>query len=358
MEKICISTLTHAAIKRGMFLEETIKSVADNLNYDKKIDWYILSNGIDEEMQESINKIKKLYKDKIRWHITISDINLGVGAGINKLNELTINYKYNLFIEGDWILIPNDISGHSKNWFSNCINLLDKNKEIDQIQLRRYLDDLDNRQYGYGDWIRHENIKKEINNGDEFLILKKRSYTNPPSIRRSQSLINKGIFPLKEYFDKKGNPLELKGNKEWGQAEIEAGKHKDINTAWLKFGNFVHLDDWHLKNNWEILKENPNLGCHKYNTGYSGCKYGLMFPQPYFCSVCELNETLYDFDNHNARYESQLIPLIFAKAEETTINRKIKFIVKNPTINIEKNVIYNRDCPPLYQRGKNLKLKN
>ena len=156
--KFCIATLTHNDTNRDVYLRKTVESFIDNTEFDNMFDWYIHCNGQYDLMDDVIKEMTSKYWDKINFYYSSSPDNMGVGVGINYLNSLIRDYEYVLFLEGDWICLPGEISGHN-DWLRDCLNYLDKNKNISQVLLRRYISDLDDRQYGYGYWIREDNIK-------------------------------------------------------------------------------------------------------------------------------------------------------------------------------------------------------
>jgi hypothetical protein len=301
-----ISTLTHNDIKRDVYLKNTIDSFIENTTYEGKIDWFIHCNGKSDLIFDVVTNAMTLYSDRVNFHYSFSEINKGVGAGINHLNNLTKKYRYTLFLEGDWICLPPKISGHT-NWLQDCINYLEQNNHISQVLLRRYISDLDDRMYGYGYWIREDNIKNVVRMDNEYVELVKKEYTNNPHIRRNDDFYSVGIFPLNEYYDEDGNPIELKGKSMWGQAEIQAeSKGYKINTSYLAFGNMVHCEHWSYYGKYNELKDNAQT-CMKYkNTGYLGCKYGYFFPDKKFCEVCDHSKNFSDLERHEQEYESKL----------------------------------------------------
>lgn len=309
-KKFCIQTLTHSFLGRGEMLTTTVDSFLENslfpeyiLSENGKIDWYVRFNGTDEELLFQFEKLKIKYNDIVNWYEYRGE-NLGVGAGINFLNRLTKDYEYVFFLEGDWITLPDSISGLN-NWLPAVISCLEEHKDIDVIYLRKYLSDIDDRQFGYSYWIREENIKERVElDGNTFLKLVKREYSNNPHIRRNSKFFEVGIFPLEEFFDKEGKPLEIKGNDLWGQAEIKAEPVGFlVNSSYITFGNMVHIDHfYHHYNfneikNWESFEETTTT-CGKYSTGKSGCKYGYFFPDEKFCSVCDHSKNFTHNENH------------------------------------------------------------
>ena len=334
MNKVCVSTLTHDAPDRAKSLKMTIENFYKNY-HGPKIDWYILSNGYNQDIKDVTEWAVDNCSDKFRFDIELSAKNLGVGGGINKLNaKHDSTHEYTFFLEGDWINLPNDISGHSKDWFWNAVKLLDENKMIDQVQFRRFLDELDDRQYGYGFWIRKDNFERYIENGDKWMFVKEREYVNNPVLIRNSKFYDENVFPLGEYFDSDGNTLETKENPEmWGKAEIEAVKNTKLNAAWLMFGNFVHAEHFtEFNDDWDKLRES-NLGCGKHKFGLSTCKYGYLFTRAFggFCYGCKLSEGLHDHEKHQHRYEREIIQFEREEGDEIMF-KEIDKIVDDPTI--------------------------
>lgn len=286
--KFCISTLTHSAPNRDKFLRLTIKTFLENTSLPK-VEWYIHCNGFDQSIVDVVEEAKQLYSDKIVFHFTQSENN-GVGFGINRLNEQTEQYEYVLFLEGDWITIPTD-----ENWLNTCLSYMDSNSGVDQILLRRYLHDVDDRQFGFGYWIREDNINF-IN--EPFLHLKKKEYTNNPYIRRNKRFYEAEIFPLQEFIID-GQPTELKDRENWGQAELKAEPlGYKLHSVYLMMGTMVHCDHFPIYDDWETL-EQKKTKCIHYNT----CKYGYLFSNERFCGLCIKEASFSDLERHNQLYE-------------------------------------------------------
>ena len=331
MKKIAIQTLTYNNISRVKALYLTFKTFYDNYK-GPVLDWFIILNGHNEDIVNLIEEHIKVLNDKFNIKYYVNSDNKGVGVGLNQLNDLCKEYEYTFLLEDDWINIPYYMSGHTENWFLNSVKLLDDNKDIDNIQFRRYLDDLDDRQYGYSHWLSISNLKEQIFNGDEYFVFNKREYTNNPSMRRMKSFYEKGILPLNEFWD--GDiPLEIKGNDYWGQAEIVAMKHTDIVTAWLYLGNFIHHENWKYDDDF-VKWKSEGFGCGINNMkGWNRCKYGYLFPGHYFCGVCVKDQTIHSLESHSNLYLQEILPLEHAYEDHDFIINKIKSLVKNTTIN-------------------------
>ena len=300
MQTFCIATLTHDSPDRANSLRLTVKTFLDNTDIPK-LDWFIHYNGTNADITHVIDELLLQYKDRVNFHISGSSINKGVGAGINQLNTYIKDYKYVLFLEGDWITLPSNISGHS-DWLQSCINYLNDNEHIDQILLRRYLNDVDDRQFGYGYWIKEDNIK-QIN--QPFIDLVKKEYTNNPHIRRTSKYYELGIFPLPEFYNEKGEPTELKHKEMWGQAEIQSEvKGYALGSSYMSFGNMVHAEhfiSYYTEDDWSFTIE--KLTKCRFN---SPCKYGYLFSNDKFCSFCDDNKSFSNLERHNQEYEQSL----------------------------------------------------
>lgn len=302
MKHFAVGTLTHDDIKRDDYLWDTIISFADNTDYPGIIDWFIYLNGhVNSPIYDVVEEASNQFAHKISFHIQCGMKNNGVGYGINQLNKHLQNYKYSLFLEGDWITLPQEFTNQDKNWLVRSLDLMEK-ENLDQIQLRKYLNDVDDRQFGLGYWTNERNVEKVENS---YVFLKEREYTNNPHIRRNQAYYDLGIFPLQEFFDEDGNPTELKTSTHWGQAEVKAeGLGKQLKSAWLKGGMMIHCDHF----NFPSLEEAKNHmnGCDYDDGSLIHCKYGFMFPREEFCVHCRKDKDFRDLEEHNWIFERNL----------------------------------------------------
>jgi len=336
MENFCIGTLTHDAPKRGEYFIDTVNSFLENTIVPEGVNWFIYFNGgHNSPVISSINEMIDKWGHKVNFHLFCEGKNLGVGPGINKLNEHLKLYEYSFFLEGDWITLPQSISGFDKTWLMDCLELLETNNEIDQIQLRRFLHDVDDRQFGYGYWIKQSNIKQET---DKFFFLNEREYGNNPTVRRNQKHFDVGIFPLKEYYDEAGEPMELKGNPYWGQAEIQSsGLGKQLGSAALKFGNFVHCDHWQYGTDFEKAIEDIK-GCGFKTNSVINCKYGFLFPREEFCLGCRASKAFTDLESHNIFFETEIHHAFWSKQPKETIKERILTNEELPPVNIDEYI--------------------
>jgi hypothetical protein len=297
----CIATLTHDGVKRDTQLELTINTFLENTNIPF-VKWFIFINGESEAIFNVCDNLRTKWKHKVDIIPIQSNINLGVGAGINRLNDYCRDYKYTLFLEGDWITLPKNIAGFDSEWLNRSLEMMETNN-IEQIQLRKYQHDTDNRQFGFAYWIVDKNVESVT---DEFVFLKERDYTNNPHIRKNSAYYNLGVFPLKEFYDESGNPTELKTSTQWGQAEIQAFElGRKLKSAWLKNGIMVHCDHWHYDDNFDKVVENIS-GCGYETNCAINCKYGFTFPREEFCKFCDSTKDFKDLTEHNSRFEASL----------------------------------------------------
>ena len=340
INNFCVTTLTHNAPDRADALRAAITSFMQEYT-GSKFEWFIVVNVTNEDINKTLEWAVEEFNERVQFNIRINQKNSGPGGGINQLNKLASEYEYQLFIEGDWMVVPNKITG-AGDWIQNSVRLLEDNKDIDQIHYRRYLDDLDDRQYGFSYWTREDNILKKLDNGTSFLLLKNREYTNNPSMRRMSKFYQEGVFPLDTFDNEDGSSNEVKGNPMWGQAELRAmGKtKKSLNAAWLEFGNFVHYEDWHYKENWDAYIED-NFGCGIPNLkAHNRCKYGYLVPGHFFCAVCEKNTDITDLVRHSNSYLKHVLPLEHNNEEGTIddIFRILDDIVEVPMIDARSYV--------------------
>jgi len=343
MKKFCILTLTHESNNRPMYLQDTIESFLNNTEYDEIIDWFIYINKTNQEFISICNQLIEKYKERVNFKIIHSNVNNGVGYGINRLNDLSIDYEYSLFLEGDWKCMSSEISGQPKTWLKTSIELLDENQDVNAVFLRRYINDYESRSTGIFANYSVENCKIESKNELKYFTATANIYTNNPLIRRNKYFYDSKTFPLQEFFDANGNPTELKINdviySDWGQAEIRAQPiNKQIKYIMLVWGNFCHID--HMgdfdKNTQKFVENESTAGCKKYNYGQSKCKFGYYTISPHFCTLC--STTISDLELQKMfAIESYLLDTLEINKDKWTKEQKIQF-VKDQNLTPETNL--------------------
>ncbi len=282
------------------YFPSVIKSFLENCNY-RPLKWYIFNNGSSQNVKHYLNSLNRRYED-VEFIVKHSDKNLGCGAGVNRANNLVREYKYVLFLEDDWIHLPNKIVGTKETWLKDVINFMENQKDCDFIYLRKIKSETETIRgsiwYGY-----HPELFEREKNG--YIKLTEAEYTNNPHLRRNDALYEKEVLPLIEFFDENGCALEIKGNKEWGLAELKA---KRVKNFWINSsGPFSHED---LE-----TKKYKKIGCGKYRQkGISTCKYNYIEftngeHSKNWCLVCnmEKNKKYIYLKDNNEHFKRHLL---------------------------------------------------
>ena len=337
--KFCIATLSHDAQYRAEYLERTIVSFLD-ANPDFEGDWYIFLNSYNQDLLDVTELLFNKYSN-ITWHLELSEKNLGVGAGINRLNKMVENYEYVLFLEGDWTCLPQKISGLSPNWINELIECME-DSDLDQMVLRRYLNDTDDRQFGYSYWLKEDILLEEKNyKSITYWILSKKEYTNNPVIRRNKRFYETGILPLSEFFDDNGDAVEVKGNPNWGRAEIEKeAEGFQLKSAFMKWGTFVHDEHWPFKLDWDSYYDTLKP-CGIKGPEFS-CKYGYIRLEQYFCGCCPKNWKFTDLEKHNQYYERVIVELVDKNASKEEIIKGMQDIADGLIVNPDTYINFDK----------------
>lgn len=337
--KFCIATLSHDARYRAEYLERTIVSFLD-ANPDFDGDWYIFFNSYNQDLLDLTDLLFNKYSN-VSWHLELSEKNLGVGAGINRLNNMVEHYEYVLFLEGDWTCLPQKISGLSPNWINELIECME-DSDLDQMVLRRYLNDTDDRQFGYSYWLKEDILLEEKNyKSITYWILSKKEYTNNPVIRKNRRFYETRIFPLSEFFNANGDAVEVKGNPNWGRAEIEKETEGfQLKSAFMKWGTFVHDEHWPFKLDWDSYYDTLKP-CGIKGLEFS-CKYGYIKPEQYFCGCCPKNWKFTDLEKHNQYYERVIVELVDKNASREDIIKGMQDIADGLIVNPDTYINFDK----------------
>lgn len=337
--KFCIATLSHDARYRAEYLERTIVSFLD-ANPDFDGDWYIFFNSYNQDLLDLTDLLFNKYSN-VSWHLELSEKNLGVGAGINRLNNMVEHYEYVLFLEGDWTCLPQKISGLSPNWINELIECME-DSDLDQMVLRRYLNDTDDRQFGYSYWLKEDILLEEKNyKSITYWILSKKEYTNNPVIRKNRRFYETRIFPLSEFFNANGDAVEVKGNPNWGRAEIEKETEGfQLKSAFMKWGTFVHDEHWPFKLDWDSYYDTLKP-CGIKGLEFS-CKYGFIKPEQYFCGCCPKNWKFTDLEKHNQYYERVIVELVDKNASREDIIKGMQDIADGLIVNPDTYINFDK----------------
>lgn len=226
IKKIAIVILTHKEVDRPDALLRCVSGLVNNTVHSSIVPIYLFSNGISDDLRCAIDYVKdRKYEHFVVNDVKINETNLGCSFGVNSANEMVRDYEYVLFLEGDWIMI----NGIDKNWLSDCIKFLDDNPEVDQIYLRKIQSSMENRCFYGTRWFSH--ISEDMFRNTDMSI-----YTNNPVIRRNNRFYELGILPL-PYIEN-----EVKGQPQWGAAEIEHENKAHLESRIYKYGIFGHFE--------------------------------------------------------------------------------------------------------------------
>ena len=343
MKKICIATLSSR--DRVKFLKITIESFVERTILNEKIDWYIFSNGSSEI---TVSYIKELVLnqpyEKINFIASFSEENLGLGRGVNFLNNLIKDkYEYVYFLEDDWITLSFDLSGKDENWFNTTIDFLDENKNVTYVILRRYSSEMEMRCYSYAQII--DGIKETKNYKNCIYAKSKSAYVNNPHIRRDKIFWDDGIFP---HFEPENETKDNRIN--WCQSEIDANRRASgcgLETWYMLLGPIQHIEDIENRD----LDSTIRKGCGLYGEipgQRNSCKYGFIFHLGRWCGSCIKEEDITKISTHENRFIKMLeinrnihINKTISEEEGQKSLEKIMYDFGTPTIDGWKELVKN-----------------
>lgn len=286
----CITSLTHDAEGREIALYDTYTTFYRNTYFSGKLKVFLLINGTSEKLVETVERIDKEFGHSPEKSFDIelieSDINLGCSKGINWINEFGKDYKYVLFLEGDWITLKG-----SPTWLEESISFMEEREWVDMVYLRTFENSFKVRHHGSQWALTKENTETQ----ETFRKIESPIYTNNPMIRRNASFYDKCILPLTEIEN------EVHGSEHWGKAEIEA-EAKCRNTCiayYYKFGVFIHFDRPSVfdTKTGEYINRAPMFCPY-----FEKCKFGFIEDmEPVFCAGCNPYE-YEDWDTVDKQY--------------------------------------------------------
>ena len=116
----------------------------ERLNEFLKGHSFVVQNPFGDGLNEEVNLTVKVQLTGIKPMISVGDWKDFI--------------EYTLFLEGDWITLPKNIAGFDSEWLNRSLEMMEAN-DIEQIQLRKYQHDIDNRQFGFAYWIANRNVE-------------------------------------------------------------------------------------------------------------------------------------------------------------------------------------------------------
>jgi len=190
---VIVSILTRDCTNDDMYFTGTINSFLENTNFPEKINIHVYHNGnYSSVISQTVNSFVEKHYDKALFSVRLGGENRGIEYGMDTINEWTSEYKYCVFLEGEWITIS-----ENKDWLIEALNLMD-NEDLDQLRLSPYEET--------------QNVERDENG---VVFLKDFTHTTKPHIHRNKTYIENGVFPIQEY---KGEPKPLKSA--WLKADI------------------------------------------------------------------------------------------------------------------------------------------
>jgi hypothetical protein len=287
-------------------LELTVNLMADGTAaLAEPIPWVMVANGVSDRLWRYIEAlVAEQPHRQFLFRAHREPVNLGCGGGMNVVWERTNGADYTLLLEDDWLLLPSELTGVGPDWLARLIGVMDADP-CTAIYLRRYETPMACRQhYTAYNW---SHVGDELGLGG-FRIRHQPVYrvSNNPKMYRVADYRRCGIFPQPEFIGPDGRGLDVKGELEWGRAELAMeNRYQEHGLRILEMapGLFYHYDHaipyllgW--------LKHDDTLGCGLYsvNGSKSSCKYGLCRVPMEFCELCDHSRDLRDLAAHDARY--------------------------------------------------------
>ena len=291
MKKFCIASLTHNSPEKARALYLCYHNLWMHTNFSGSIDVKLFINQSNPDIDKSLEKLEKEFgessgKEKyFNFDVYESEVNLGCSYGINRINEMTFDYEYVLFLEADWILLP-----ENEEWLNECLSCLDEYPNVDFIYLRMFESSYKVRHHG-SHWAL-------LNlNQNKFRFIDSPIYTNNPIIRRNARFFEEKVLPLPEIVN------ETKESEHWGDAEnSNEDSCRSMVAYYYKFGVFVHYDyDGYFDDEGNFLR--TPIKCP-----YSDkCKFGFIHSiEQGFCCLCEETDSIIDVDEKYIKFMDNL----------------------------------------------------
>ena len=293
--KYAIAILTHDAPDRAEALKYTLWSLASNTDLSS-IDIHVFFDHYNDNMLEVLqNFLAENQLAEVNLHLNENPEVNGCGKSVNWVWEVTKNYKYTLFLEGDWVLLPQQ----SNKWLKDLIDLMDSHPNVASTFLRHFYGDCEMRQYNailY--WHNPANRLEEFRFGDENRLvyrITKGIYTNNPHLRRNSMYNKLGVLPLEVYDE-----ADTKDSDNWSKPEQNAEHKLDGAELFvIPNGLFEHYE-FSLNENEFTYDDKTMLEAHTVHCPNGPiCRFGFQEENRKFCKACQLCESteLYDIEH-------------------------------------------------------------
>lgn len=299
MNKCIIAILTDSIGEdRPKYLLQTVEYLMKGTYMPKHlIDVQIFCDGISSEIikaiKESVDKLSEADINVLDTVFTKEPV--GCGHMVNTIWEMTKDYPYTLFLEGDWILnVQLD-----RHWLLYLLDKMDGNQVIDTCFLRQYLAPTEWRQFN-GVTILHNPVSfvadTNLQGFDKAaMILERQIYSNNPHLRRNSSY--QDILPLDVDEDKP----DVKGSDNWCKPEESAEERLRSKTVlYPRYGIFAHA---------EFIEQTGYMPggtaeCEHCEDGF--CRYRFMVPDPDWCNQCQnQDKSIYQIEKDFLKFVSE-----------------------------------------------------
>lgn len=295
--KCSIAILTHDAPDRAEALKYTLWSLASSTDLSG-IDIHVFFDHYNNDMLTVLQDFFAENQLLEVGHLHLnenSEIN-GCGKSVNWVWEATKNYEYTLFLEGDWVLLPQ----YSNTWLKDLIALMDSCPNVASTFLRHFRCDYEMRQYNAVlHWHNPANRLEEFRfgNGNQLIYrITDGIYTNNPHLRRNSMYEKLEILPLNIYDE-----ADTKESINWSKPEQDAeNKLRGAEIFVIPDGLFEHyeysLDKNEFTYNDKIMLEAHTVYCPNGLT----CRFGFQQENRKYCKACQSCESLelYDVERH------------------------------------------------------------
>ena len=297
--KCCIAILTDAfKPDRPGYLERTVDAlIANTWLPSNQVAVQIFCDGFNNKIIQAIKSCvdKMVAKDINVLDTVFSNGRMGCGAMVNIVWEQTRHFKYTLFLEGDWLLM-NDTPD---TWLFDMLEFMDKNQEVDTIWLRKYLSQMEMRQYCVFNILLNPNnyLGQCSINGMPARVCTNQIYSNNPHLRRNHSY--EDVLPLDVDAENPDTP----DSANWSNPEIsaEARLHSKL-VIYPNNGLFAHA---------EFVDRDCNGNAQVVSCKYSmkQCKLGYCSLNHDWCPYCM-------GDDNKSAYRSEEEFLEYIKIKE------------------------------------------
>lgn len=294
--KCAIAILTHDAPDRAEALKYTLWSLESTTDL-ADIDIHVFFDHYNDNMLTVLQDFITGNKlPEVNLHLNENPEVNGCGKSVNWVWEVTKNYKYTLFLEGDWVLLPQ----YSNTWLKDLIALMDTNPNVASTFLRHFRCDYEMRQYNavlY--WHNPANRLEESRFGDGNQLIYRITngiYTNNPHLRRNSMYEKLGVLPLEVYDE-----ADTKDSTNWSKPEQNAeNKLRSAELFVIPDGLFEHyefsLDPNEFTYDDKVMLEAHTVSCPNGLT----CRFGFQLPNRKYCKACQSCKSteLYDVEHH------------------------------------------------------------